>query len=122
MIGSMPRKKARKSPAAPDLNALVAGNVFGWKDVGRDDSAKGGALWGRQADKLGRWRRKKVPDYCGGAAGPGGIEERMKRLARLERYFKELSEIAKARGLPAQWASAEQKCRAALKALDLKIE
>jgi len=45
------------------------------------------------------------------------IHERMKELSRLERYDKELSKITKAKNLPPEWATPEQRGRAALKAL-----
>jgi hypothetical protein len=41
----------------------------------------------------------------------------MKELGRLERYDKELSKITKAKNLPPEWATPEQRSRAALKAL-----
>jgi len=45
------------------------------------------------------------------------IDERMKELGRLERYDKEPSKITKAKTLPPEWATPEQRSRAALKAL-----
>jgi len=44
------------------------------------------------------------------------FDERMKELGRLERYNKELSKT-KAKDLPPEWATPEQRSRAALKAL-----
>jgi hypothetical protein len=41
----------------------------------------------------------------------------MKELGRLERYDKELSKIMKTKKLPPEWATPEQRSRAALKAL-----
>ena len=45
------------------------------------------------------------------------IDERMKELGRLERYDKELSKITKAKNLPPEWATLEQRSRAAVEAL-----
>lgn len=58
-----------------------------------------------------------MPDYSGGIAGASGIEQQMKQLGRLEQYTKELSKVAKTKRLPANWATSDQQCRAALKAL-----
>jgi hypothetical protein len=41
----------------------------------------------------------------------------MKQLGRAERYLKELSRLIRAKNLPAEWATPEQRARAALKAL-----
>jgi len=41
----------------------------------------------------------------------------MKELGCLERYDKELSKMTKAQNLPPEWATPEQRSRAALKAL-----
>jgi len=45
------------------------------------------------------------------------IDDQMKKLGRLERYNKELLKITKAQNLPPEWATPEQRGRAALKAL-----
>jgi hypothetical protein len=41
----------------------------------------------------------------------------MKQLGRLDRYQKELSKITHAKDIPSDWASPEQRCRAAIKAV-----
>jgi hypothetical protein len=41
----------------------------------------------------------------------------MKQLGRSEQYAKELSRIAKAKKIPADWVSPDQRCRAAIKAV-----
>jgi hypothetical protein len=41
----------------------------------------------------------------------------MRQLGRWERYLKELTKITKAKNLPFDWATPEQRSRAALKAL-----
>jgi hypothetical protein len=45
------------------------------------------------------------------------IEERMKQLGRLDRYQKELSKITRAKNVPSEWATPDQRCRAAIKAV-----
>ncbi|PWT78204.1 MAG: hypothetical protein C5B58_15580 [Acidobacteria bacterium] len=37
----------------------------------------------------------------------------MKQLGRLDRYQKELSKIAHAKNVPSEWATLDQRCRAA---------
>jgi len=41
----------------------------------------------------------------------------MKQLGRLDRYQKELSKITHAKNVPSEWATPEQRCRAAMKAV-----
>jgi hypothetical protein len=41
----------------------------------------------------------------------------MKQLGRAEQYAKELSRIATAKKIPVDWASPDQRCRAAIKAV-----
>jgi hypothetical protein len=41
----------------------------------------------------------------------------MKQLRRSERYIKELAKISKFDNLPSEWATVEQRSRAALKAM-----
>lgn len=45
------------------------------------------------------------------------IEERMKQLGTFKRYTTELEKLTKSKNFPAGWASPEQRCRAALKAV-----
>lgn len=41
----------------------------------------------------------------------------MKQLGRLDRYHNELSKITRSKNLPSDWASPDQRCRAAIKAV-----
>ena len=59
----------------------------------------------------------KVPAYLTDPGQAYAIDQRMKELGRLERYDKELTKITKAQNLPPEWATPEQRSRAALKAL-----
>jgi hypothetical protein len=44
-------------------------------------------------------------------------EDGMKQLGRLDRYQKELTKITRAKDIPSEWASPDQRCRAAIKAI-----
>src|SRR5712692_1927862 len=109
----MPTNAPDKIPPAPELDALTAQRVFGWKNVHKHD----GVLVGKKQDKAGRWRLAKVPHYSTDPVNGYAIDERMKQLGRSERYGKELSRIATAKNVPAGWASPDQRCRAALRAV-----
>lgn len=100
--------------AGAHLDALVAERVFGWKNIERHAKED---YRGKKQDKAGRWRSARVPDYSSDARFASEIEERMRELKLLERYEKELSKIARNKGLPAGWASPDHRCRAALKAV-----
>jgi hypothetical protein len=100
-----------KIPSGTELNALVAKRVMGWKDVKLHD----GRYWGRKQDKAGRWRRAVVRNYCENPADSYLIDERIKQLGLLEKYLKELTKITRAKKIPVEWASPDQRCRAALK-------
>jgi hypothetical protein len=39
----------------------------------------------------------------------------MKELGLLQKYLNEVGRIAHAKGVPAEWATADQRCRAAIK-------
>jgi hypothetical protein len=84
--------------------------VFGWKNVHKHD----GALVGKKQDKARHWRTAKVPAYSTDPVNAYAIDERMKQLGRSEQYAKEHSKIAKK--IPVEWASPDQRCRAAIKA------
>jgi long-subunit acyl-CoA synthetase (AMP-forming) len=102
----------KKSPTRDEqLNKTIAETVFGWKNVRKKD----GVLFGKKQDKAGRWRKAKVPDYAHDPRQAYAIDEHMKQVGRSERYLKELSRITKAKNLPTEWATPEQRCRAALK-------
>jgi hypothetical protein len=98
-------------PAGPELNALVAERVMGWKDLQRQSDR----YWGKKKDKAGRWRRAAVHEFCEEPTTSYLIEERMRELGLLEAYERELAKITQAENLPAVWASPEQRCRAAIK-------
>ena len=100
-----------KIPAGPELNAIVAEHVMGWKDLQRQSDR----YWGRKKDKAGRWRRAAVHDYCNEPTTSYLIEERMRELGLFDKYEQELAKIAKTEKLPALWAAPDQRCRAALR-------
>jgi hypothetical protein len=104
-----------KIPSGPRLDALTAEKVFGWRNVHQHDDRDG--FYGKRQDKLGRWRLVKVPNYSTNPLHAYPMEERMKQLGRLDRYQKELSKITQATNIPSEWASPEQWCRAAIKAM-----
>jgi hypothetical protein len=54
----MAQKTPDKTPSGPQLDILIAQQVFGWKNVHQHE---GGELIGKKPDKLGRWRTAKVP-------------------------------------------------------------
>ena len=97
----------------PELDALTAQKVFGWKNVHKHD----GALVGKKQDKAGRWRTAKVPQHSTEPVNAYTIDERMKQLGRSEQYAKELSRIATAKKIPADWVSPDPRCRAAIRAV-----
>jgi len=100
-------------PPGPKLDALTADKVFGWKNVHKHE----GALVGKKQDRAGRWRLAKVPYYSTNPVHAYPIEERMKELGRLDRYLRELFRITHANNIPSDWASPDQRCRAAIKAM-----
>ena len=102
-----------KIPLGPELDALTAQKVFGWKNVHKHD----GAPVGKKQDKAGRWRSAKVPSYSTDPLNAYMIDERMKHLGLSEKYVKELSRITAGKKIPAEWASPDQRCRAAIKAV-----
>ena len=95
------------------LIAATAEKVFGWKDVHKQE----GELIGKKQDRAGRWRKAKVPDYTNDQRQAYAIDDRMKQLGRWERYNHELTRITKVKNLPPEWATPEQRSRAALKVL-----
>jgi len=99
-----------KISPGPELDTLVAEQVFGWKNVHRHQ----GTLYGKKQDRLGRWRSAKVPNFSTSPAYASAIEERMKQLGLLERYNKDLSRMTPAKSLPSEWATPDQRCRAAI--------
>jgi hypothetical protein len=109
----MARSAINKIPPGPKLDALTADKVFGWKNVHKHE----GALVGKKQDRAGRWRLAKVPYYSTNPVHAYPIEERMKELGRLDRYLRELFRITHANSIPSDWASPDQRCRAAIKAM-----
>ena len=74
----MPTKATDKIPPGPELDALTAQRVFGWKNVHKHD----GALVGKKQDKAGHWRSAKVPHFSTDPVNAYAIDERMKQLGR----------------------------------------
>ena len=109
----MTNKGLDKIPPGPKLDALTAEKVFGWRKVHKRE----GSLVGRKQDKAGHWRRVKVPNYSTNPLHSYSVENRMKQLGRMDRYEKELSKITRSKNIPSDWASPEQRCRAAIKAV-----
>jgi hypothetical protein len=109
----MANKALDTIPPGPKLNTLTAERVFGWKNVHKHE----GSLVGRKQDKAGHWRLAKVPYYSTNPVHAYSIEERIKQLGVLDRYQKELSKLARTKNMPSDWASPEQRCRAAIKAV-----
>ena len=107
-------KTPDRSLRGPALTAAVAVKVFGWKDV----HERNGELIGKKPDKLGRWRSGKVPPYSTDPTLGYAIDERIKELGQGQRYAKELAKITKEKNLPNEWATPEQRSKAAIKILD----
>jgi hypothetical protein len=105
--------KKPRAKIARDLTAVTAEKVFGWKDVHK----YAGELIGKKQDKAGRWRKAKVPAYATDPVHAYAIEDRMKQLGCWDRYDKELYRITKTQNLPRDWATPEQRGRAAIKAV-----
>ena len=109
----MPTNAPDNLPPGAELDTLTAQRVFGWKNVHKHD----GALVGKKQDKAGHWRTTRVPHYSTDSLNTYAIDDRMKQLGRAEQYAKELSRIATAKKVPVGWASPDQRCRAAIKAV-----
>jgi hypothetical protein len=109
----MAQSAVDKIPPGPQLDALTAEKVFGWKNVHKHE----GSLVGKKQDKAGHWRRAKVPNYSTNPLHSYSVENRMKQFGRMDRYQKELSKITRSKNIPSDWASPEQRCRAAIKAV-----
>jgi hypothetical protein len=109
----MAKSAIDKIPPGPKLDALTAEKVFGWQNVHKHE----GALVGKRQDKAGRWRLAKVPYYSTNPVHAYLIEGQMKQIGRLDRYQKELSKITHAKNVPSEWATPDQRCRAAIKAV-----
>ena len=99
----------------PKLDALTAEKVFGWRNVHQHDDRDG--FYGKRQDKAGYWRLAKVPQYSTNFLNAYSIEGRMEQLGRLDRYLRQLFRITHANNIPSDWASPDQRCRAAIKAM-----
>jgi hypothetical protein len=91
----------------------VAEKVMGWKEVKRHGSRS----WGRKKDKAGRWRGAAVPEFSARPTTAYAIDERMKELGLAEKCSRGLAKVTYAKHIPADWATPDQRCRAALKAV-----
>jgi hypothetical protein len=109
----MANKAPDKIPPGPKLDALTAEKVFGWKNVHKHEAS----LVGKKQDKAGRWRLAKVPYYSTNPVHALSVDDRMKQLGRLDRYQKELAKITRSKNMPSEWASPDQRCRAAIKSV-----
>jgi hypothetical protein len=117
------KRNTEKLKAGRELDALVAQHVMGWKSVRRLDISTGGKRHqyrGKKPDKLGRWRSADVRHYSTNPADAYLIAPRMKELGLWERYIKELSRVARVKGLPIDWATPDQSCLAALRVVKAK--
>ena len=72
-------KTLDKIPSGPELDALTAGKVFGWKNVHKHNDTSGG-LYGKRQDKAGHWPLTKVPNYSTNPLHAYAIEDRMSNL------------------------------------------
>ncbi|HEY1266312.1 MAG TPA: hypothetical protein VGH16_03585 [Candidatus Binatia bacterium] len=99
----------------PELDALVAEAVMGWKDVRRESGGAG--YRGKKPDKLGRFRNARVPPYSTEPREAAAIGARLEALGRCGKFSKELQKSTHAKGVPAEWAPPAELCRAALKAV-----
>ena len=109
----MAKKTPDKRLSGPQLDILTAQKVFGWKNIHKHD----GEIIGKRQDKAGRWRRARVPSFSTNPVLAYAIDDRMKHFGQSERYQKELAKITRAKKLPPEWATPEQRARAALNAV-----
>jgi hypothetical protein len=105
-----------KFPPGPKLDALTAEKVFGWRNVHQHNDR--GGLYGKRQDKAGHWRLAKVLNYSTNPAHAYSIDERMEQLGRSDRYKPELSKITRSKKIPIEWATPDQRCRAAIKGVE----
>jgi len=116
----MANKTLDKIPPGPELDALTAEKVFGWRNVHQNND-KGG-LYGKRQDKRGNWRPAKVLNYSTNPTHAYSIDERMEELGRSDRYEQELSKITRSNKIPLDWATPDQRCRAAIKAVGKYVQ
>jgi len=101
--------------AGPQMDAVVAEAVMGWKDVRRESGGAG--YRGKRPDKLGRLRSARVPPYSTEPREAAALAPRLEQLGRFGPFLKELEKAAHAAGVPSEWAPPDHLCRAALKAV-----
>src|SRR5262249_48042169 len=111
----MANKTLDNIPPGPKLDALTAEKVFGWRNIHQHNDR--GGLYGKRQDKAGHWRLAKVLNYSTNPAHAYSIDDRMEELGRSDRYEKELSKITHSQKIPLDWATPDQRCRAAIKAV-----
>ena len=109
----MANKTLDKIRPGPKLGALTSEKVFGWRNVHQHND--GGGLYDKRQDKAGHWRLAKVLNYSTNPAHAYSIDERMEELGRLDRYEQEITRSTK---MPFDWATPDQRCRAAIKAVE----
>jgi hypothetical protein len=109
----MARLTIDQIPVGPMLDALTAEKVFGWKNVHKH----GSWLVGKKQDRAGHWRLAKVPYFSTNFLHAYAIVGRVKDLGRLDKYQTELAKTARFTKIPSDWASPDQRCRAAIKAV-----
>jgi hypothetical protein len=100
------KKKVENHDNDAQLNAEIAKQVMGWKNVHRQDRL---TYIGKKQDEIGHWRTAKVPDYLD-LKFTSQVEERLKQLGLLEKYTQTLTKIAQSEGLPEEWATPKQRC------------
>jgi len=111
----MASSKVNRLGTKPELNAQVAKKILGWKNVHRDHKrGNSDEVLAKKADKAGRWRQTKVPNFSGDIGNIPIIETRLQQLGLFDLYTKELAKIALAKELPVDWATPDQRCKAAL--------
>jgi hypothetical protein len=76
----MAQSAVDKIAPGPQLDALTAEKVFGWKNIHEHE----GSLVGKKQDRAGRWRLAKVPYYSTNPVLAYSIEDRMKQVGRTD--------------------------------------
>ena len=74
----------------------------------------------KEAGQAGPHEEGKVPDYAGDPEHTSAIEKRMKDLGREALYTKALARLAQKEKLPVEWATPEQRVRAALSVVRMR--
>ena len=109
----MAQSAVDKIPPSPKLDALTAEKVFGWKNVHQHE----GSLVGKKQDKAGHWRLGKVP-YFSTNPIPGIFDRGPNEATWAVGPIPErTAKITRAKDIPSDWATPDQRCRAAIKAV-----